>query len=226
VLAELSHRRACILRTLAGLLSHFLTLYTSTDRKCRLGYDSSPACDSYQLGEIVKFLSKKGLLSLIPFQAVSPEDPEYVWPEPFAGDIEHLIGLLRQCPSYQIDKNHTHCGLRSKILPALTAIQSCIDTGIGIKVMHWKTDRTSETWIVPTPTNGKGRKPFIVGDEGEEYIRIFDFTKSKPSMELGASGLNADRLAKDLFTARKCIWTNEGEEESSSRNGLKTPLKF
>jgi hypothetical protein len=227
MLVELSHRRACILRTLAGLLSHFLALYTSSNRKCRLGYDSSPACDSYQLGEMIKFLTKKGLLSLIPFQAVSPEDPEYVWPESWDGDIEHLMGILRQCPSYQIDKNHAHCGLRSKLLPRLAAIQSCIDTGVGIKLMRWKIDRAAETWIIPTRTSERGRKPFMVGSEMEEdNSRSFDFTKSRSSMELGASGLNVDRLARALFTAQKWIWTNEGEEENLSGNTSKTSLKF
>jgi hypothetical protein len=55
---------------------------------------------------MVKFLTKKGLLSLVPFQSGSTEDLEYIWPEAYNGDVDYLIGLLRQCPSYQIDHNH------------------------------------------------------------------------------------------------------------------------
>jgi hypothetical protein len=218
---ELSHRRASILRTIGSLQLHFLDLYASRNRQCSLGYDSSPACDSFQLGEMVKFLTRKELLSLIPFQAVPPDDPEYVWPDPYTGDIEHLIGLLRQCPSYQLDKNHSHCGLRSRILPALEYIRDCIDTGIGIKVMRWRADRPSQTWLTAKPTTGRGRKPFAVGDE--ENIKTFDFTKSRSGMELGPNSFNADKSAQSLFTAKKWIWTQELVEENTrpSRPTLK-----
>jgi hypothetical protein len=212
---------ASILRTIASLQLHFLDLYTSRNRQCSLGYDSSPACDSFQLGEMIKFLTRKGLLSLIPFQAVPPEDPDYVWPEPYTGDIEHLIGLLRQCPSYQLDKNHSHCGLRTRILPALEYIRDCIDTGIGIKVMRWRADRAAHSWISPKPTAGRGRKPFVIADE--EDVQTFDFAKSRSGMELGANSFNADSSAKNMFTAKKWIWTPDREEEipRSSRPSLK-----
>jgi hypothetical protein len=59
---------------------------------------------------MVKFLTKKGLLSLVPFQSVSPEDSDYIWPEAYSGDVDYLINMLRQCPSYQIDHNHGRCG--------------------------------------------------------------------------------------------------------------------
>lgn len=177
-----------------------------------LGYDSSPACDSFQLGEMIKFLTRKSLLFLVPFQAVSPEDPEYVWPEPYTGDIEHLIGLLRQCPSYQLDKNHSHCGLRAKILPGLEYIRDCIDTGIGIKVMRWRSDRAAHSWIASKPANGKVRKPFMVGEE--EDVAGFDFTKSRSGMELGPNSFNADKSAKSLFTAKNWMWTSSKEENA------------
>jgi hypothetical protein len=170
---------------------------------------------------MIKFLTRKGLLSLIPFQAVPPEDPDYVWPEPYTGDIEHLIGLLRQCPSYQLDKNHSHCGLRTRILPALEYIRDCIDTGIGIKVMRWRADRAAHSWIFPKPTAGRERKPFVIGDE--EDVQTFDFAKSRSGMELGANSFNADSSAKNMFTAKKWVWTPDREEEipRSSRPSLK-----
>lgn len=170
---------------------------------------------------MTKFLTRKGLLSLIPFQAVSPEDPEYQWPEPYTGDIEQLIGLLRQCPSYQLDKNHSHCGLRSKILPGLEYIRDCIDTGIGIKAMRWKQDRPAHTWIPSKLNTGRGRKPFTVGDE--EDVQAFNFMKARTGMELGAHSFNADNSAKSMFTAKKWIWTPDQDEQAtwSSRPSLK-----
>lgn len=44
----------------------------------------------------------------------------------YQGDISRLVDSLRQCPSYQIDNNHSHCGLRTKIIPLLDLLQSCI----------------------------------------------------------------------------------------------------
>ncbi|KAI7068001.1 hypothetical protein KC339_g15177 [Hortaea werneckii] len=49
---ELALRRDCVLETIQSLQSYFLRLYASRDRQCRLGYDSSPQCDSFQLGEM------------------------------------------------------------------------------------------------------------------------------------------------------------------------------
>ena len=230
-LVELSQRRAHILHTIGSLQTHYLSLYAVRGSlQCRLGYDSSSACDSFQLGEMIKFLTKKGLLSLIPFQAVSPDDPNYIWPDAYMGDIENLIGLLRQCPSYQIDKNHSHCGLRSKILPALEYIRDCIDAGIGIKVARWKMDRSSQTWIIPKSSNANGnrRKPFTVGDHavGEESARSFEFTTARSEMEFGANMFNADKSAKKLFTAERWTWTFEKEQESTSLPKTSPSLRF
>ncbi|KAG7140693.1 hypothetical protein HYQ46_007937 [Verticillium longisporum] len=51
---ELQHRREAILNTIASVQRHFLALYSSRDRQCKLGYDSSSACDSFQLGQMLK----------------------------------------------------------------------------------------------------------------------------------------------------------------------------
>lgn len=136
----------------------FIALYSSRTRQCALGYDSSGACDSFQLGEMIKFLAKKELLFLVPFQSVSPEDPDYIWPQAYTSDIDHLIGLLRQCPPYQIDHNHSHCGLRVRILPALDYIKDCIEAGIGINPLRWKADRATQTWTIDRSSKEKARR--------------------------------------------------------------------
>ena len=235
--AELSHRRACILRTLSSIQTHFLTLYTSRNRQCTLGYDSSPACDSFQLGEMIKFLTKKNLLSLIPFQAASPYDPEYIWPEAYTGDIENIIATLRQCPSYQIDKNHGHCGLRSRILPMLDYVGGMVEGGVGMRVMRWKTDRGGQSWASVKKVNMVGheaqsrneRRPFVVGGEAvgeDDKGKTFDFMKDRGSMEFGGSSMNVDKAAKALFTAENWVWTTEREDDGMRLPKTSPSLKF
>jgi hypothetical protein len=201
---------------------NLLSLYTSRQRQCKLGYDSSAACDSFQLGEMVKFLSKKGLLFLVPFQAASPDDPDYEWPEAYSGDIDNLLALLRQCPSYQIDKNHAHCGLRTKILPIIEYIKDCIDTGVGIKAQRWNTDRPTQTWVPPKVTRSQ---PFTVGNRStdEETSKTFEFSTARSGVEFG--GLNVDKSAKHMFTANQWIWVSD--EEGTLRLPRTTPsLKY
>lgn len=220
--AELFHRRVCVLRTIASLQMHFVDLYTSRTRQCALGYDSSGACDSFQLGEMIKFLSKKELLFLIPFQTASPEDPDYIWPEAYKGDIEQLIGLLRQCPPYQIDHNHHHCGFRVRILPALDYIKDCVDTGIGINPLRWKTDRAAQTWVPIKDPQGYRKKPFIIGDKSVNDPKInFDFTKARSTMQFGANSLDTDKSAKSLFTAETRTWTGKEANSELMKSSLK-----
>lgn len=218
ILAELAHRRACVLRTIASVQTQCLALYTSKERQCKLGYDSSGACDSFQLGEMIRFLTKKDLLSLIPFQAISPDDVDYLWPDAYSGDIENLIGLLRQCPSYQINQYHSHCGLRTKLLPALEYIQSCIESGVGIKLGRSKSDWINDSWCRNNSTATK--KSFWVGaGDGDEKdvaggkTDTFDFATVKSIATWGLNDLWAEKSAKAIFTAEKWNWIREQDTE-------------
>lgn len=203
-----------------------LALYTSKERQCQLGYDSSGACDSFQLGEMVKFLCKKDLLSLVPVQAVSPEDEDYIWPDAYTGDIENLIGLLRQCPSYQINQYHSHCGLRTKLLPALEYITSCIERGVGVKFGRSKSDWVNDAWAVRSSTGTKKKSFWVGGEDGEEVDVAggkssgFDFA-SVNKATMGVSDIGAEKSAKALFTAGKWNWIRE--QESDYRTLRSTP---
>jgi hypothetical protein len=157
---------------------------------------------------MVKFLAKKGLLSLVPFQAASPEDADYIWPEAYTGDIENLIGILRQCPSYQIDKNHTHCGLRTKLLPALDYIKNCIDAGVGVRLQAFKTEDPNEAWI---PKVQLRKKAFVVGGEDVAASKKgFDFVKARNGDMDGMIG--EGKKAKALFTAVEWSWIAEPQD--------------
>lgn len=225
---ELAFRRACVLRTIASIQDQFLQIYSSKERQCKLGYDTSSSCDSFQLGEMIKFLTKKGLLSLVSFQATSPYDPDYVWPEAYQGDIELLIGILRQCPTYQIDSNHGHCGLRTKLLPALDFIRTCIDTGLGIRLSRSKTGGpVFESWIPAKPASCSTAKKAVWVGNGEDDVNVataklkqFDFGQVKPKMMWSSNAdAGVERTPRGLFTAEKWNWITEPETSSVRLGG-------
>jgi hypothetical protein len=195
---ELQYRRECILDTISSIPRHFLQLYTSRTRQCKLGYDSSSSCDSYQLGEMVKFLVNHGLLSLVDFSPTSLDAVQ----DCATVDIYQILSTLKQCPSYQIDKNHTNCGMRTRILPILDYIQTVLSSNaISIRKPDWKTNRDAVSWLP------NGDDP----DNSRSVPKVFRFTRSVASdQRLRYEGvLGADRMAKPLFAAEKWDWTPE-----------------
>lgn len=138
---ELAYRRECVLETVQSLQSYFLGLYTSRERQCKLGYDSSAQCDSFQLGEMVRFFTKVGMLRLqgSVFDMMEP-------PDPFTGDVYTLLDTLRQVPEYQIDRNHTHCGIRTRVVPLLDLIAECL-LYVGICPDCWTEDLMGYAWM-------------------------------------------------------------------------------
>ncbi|KAI9817552.1 MAG: hypothetical protein M1827_001164 [Pycnora praestabilis] len=182
---ELLYRRECILDTINSVQSYFLKLYTTKQRQCKLGYDSSPQCDSFQLGEMIRFFTRIGTLRLsgILYDTATPES--------YTGDIEHLLEQLRQCPSYQIDRNHAHCGLRVRFLPILINLQTLISSNAAICGYCWKEDRPGHAW------SSAGRiKEWKYKDFG-------DVSKLKGERACKAG----HRKARKVFTAEERDWT-------------------
>ncbi|KAI7932015.1 hypothetical protein M0657_001029 [Pyricularia oryzae] len=195
---ELQLRRECILDTLASVQRHFLSLYSSRTQVCRLGYDSSPACDSFQLGQMVKFLAHKKLLFFVDFSSASLGTIE----DSATTDIGHIISLLSQVTSYQIDRNHTNCGLRIKILPIVEYIKSMLSSNvISIPRSAWKKNRAATSWM-----------PSAEDAESKEDGNVFRYTRSVAGdQRLRFEGAMAsDRMARELFTAKSWDWTPEG----------------
>jgi hypothetical protein len=186
------------LHTLASVQRHFLGKYSSRERQCQLGYDSSGACDSFQLGQILKFLLSKELLSFVDF---SPSSLDFI-PDTSMLDIDVVIATLKQCPSYQVDKHHTNCGLRIRIDPILDYIRSMLSSNVvAIPLASWKMNRSDVSWVV---SNAGGR----LADAQE---RTFRFTRALANdQRLRFEGaFYADRLAKQLFTSEAWDWTPE-----------------
>lgn len=142
---ELALRRDCILDTFQSLQAYFLRLYTSRERQCKLGYDSSAQCDSFQLGEMIRFFTRSGTLQLqgTILDAAEP-------PAPYEGDIFNLIDLLRQVPEYQIDRNHSHCGIRTRLIPSLDLITESLYC-VGICPDCWSQNRLAHAWMDGKP---------------------------------------------------------------------------
>ena len=139
---ELAYRRESILASISSLQSYYLQKYVSGRRQCRLGYDSSPQCDSFQLGEMLRFFTRKGTLEL------RSQIVEHDYPLSYPGSIDQLLVSLKECPSYQIDSNHKHCGLRTKLIPALESIQWLYQQAgqVGLCLSCWRTERLGVSW--------------------------------------------------------------------------------
>ncbi|KAI9780632.1 MAG: hypothetical protein M1816_002793 [Peltula sp. TS41687] len=144
---ELQFRRECILETIDSLQRHLISLYTSGQRQCSLGYDNSPQCDSFQLGEAIRFFKRIGTVRLQGLIDDPTNDPSPSQQR----SIQELIQTMRQCPSYQIDRNHSHCGIRAKLIPRLQKIESALAHDIGLNRDHWRSSRAVHSWSKTMP---------------------------------------------------------------------------
>lgn len=203
---ELLARREYVLETIQSVQSHFLALYTSRERQCKLGYDSSAECDSYQLGQMVRFFKKAGTLSLsgsiIP-AAAEDEAAE----QPYQGDVADLIESLRQCPEYQIDKNHGHCGLRTRLMPLLDLIEYSI-TEVGVCALCWQECRHEYAW-------SRVKRPLIWKRDsaGASMLRHYKTQQAQRH-------LSKHLDTRDMFMAKDRLWTVKAEGDAGRRLGI------
>ncbi|KAH7389885.1 hypothetical protein BKA66DRAFT_460033 [Pyrenochaeta sp. MPI-SDFR-AT-0127] len=198
---EMIVRREYILETINSLQAHFLKLYTSGERQCKLGYDTSLQCDSFQLGEMVRFFHKIDTLRL-QGKIYDNTEPTY-----YLGDIERLLLSLRQCSNYQVNSHHAHCGLRSRLLPLLDLVQNqlSLDTGsldVGICAECWDNHRSEYAWSLAKrpvmwayPRSLTGNRTFANG-----YVR-------KGHQRTRSSCLSKHVVVRDLFMAVERDWT-------------------
>lgn len=198
---EMIQRREYILQTIESLQAHFFKLYTSGDRQCKLGYDTSLQCDSFQLGEMIRFFIK---IDTIRMQGKIYDNTE---PTYFQGDIERLLATLRQTSSYQINGNHAHCGLRVRLLPLLDLLQDYISLSsgnmdIGVCSDCWSNRRSEYAWSLAkrpvlwtVPRNlGSMRAPMANGTVRRQQ-------------NTGAC-LSRHVVVRDLCTAAERNWTD------------------
>ncbi|KAF2715684.1 hypothetical protein K504DRAFT_446507 [Pleomassaria siparia CBS 279.74] len=196
---EMIKRREHILETVNSLQLHFLKLYSSGERQCRLGYDSSSQCDSFQLGEMIRFFSRLGTLRL---QSTIYDETE---PSYHTGDIDRLVESMRQCPSYQIDRNHSHCGLRVRILPLLDLIQNQLNLeagslDIGICSECWNSRRSLYAW-------SEAKRPVLWTLTGNRRFSLSVNASKKGHHRTPSSCLNRHHVVRDMFMAVGKEWS-------------------
>jgi hypothetical protein len=199
-------RRDYVLETLQSVLGHFLKIYSSGERQCRLGYDSSPQCDSFQLGEMVRFFTRTSMLRL---QGTLSEGDAI---ESYSGDIERLLELLRQSQSYQLDRNHTHCGLRTRLVPMLDQLEPFLVGGkvadVGICGECWQANRHRCAWK-------DAKRPVAWRPAAIQNV------SGKSRGAAGGEGCLAyHNKVRDMFTAVSRDWT------SRDTDGVGTGIRF
>ncbi|KAF1809514.1 hypothetical protein P152DRAFT_382306, partial [Eremomyces bilateralis CBS 781.70] len=187
---ELMFRRQMVAETLDSIPVHFIKLYSSGDRQCRLGYDSSAQCDSYQLGEMVRFFERSRLVSIT--GSLTPTLPSKDYP--VSRDMNIVLENLRKAPEYQINQHHSHCGLRTRLLPLITRILShaisieSTGASCGICLGCWLTKRDAYAWT--------------------EAKRPVSWIPSGGTMSSSRkSCLEIDELLRDMFLAVDRVWT-------------------
>ncbi|KAI9763661.1 MAG: hypothetical protein M1840_000375 [Geoglossum simile] len=229
---ELRYRRECILNTLNAMQLHLLKLYTSKRRQCKLGYDSSPQCDSFQLGEAVRFLTRIGTLRLQgqifgPSEDGGDNESGAAAGRQSVRDVESLIATMKQAPSYQIDSNHRHCGIRTRLIPALEHMEALLPS-VGLCLTCWVSDRNGYAWS-PKEGSGEGEYRFLAPSSssparegappvsvGKDSITVAAIPaavvrEARDERKSGSNceGLAHHRLAWGLFTAEKPDWMPE-----------------
>lgn len=149
---------------------------------------------------MIKFLVSKNLLYLVDYSASSIN----AVPDASSVNIEELLNTLRQCPNYQVDKNHTNCGPRVRIGPVLDYMQSMLSASV-VALLHvdWKNRRETVSWA-PEPGGSDTTS-------GDEQNKTFLFTRSVANdQRLRYEGaLHVDKMAKRLFTSDAWNWTPE-----------------
>lgn len=192
---ELVCRRTYLLETLESLQSYFLKLYSSTDRQCKLGYDTSPQCDSFQLGEMLRFFQRINTLRLEGSLAGK------CGVEAYSGDIERVLDALHSCRSYQINQHHSHCGLRTRLVPLLEALHPFIRQGqvmdLGICGECWRLHRSDYAWTL-------AKQPVVWGRRKLASL----ITPTAPIEPGSAACLASHTRVRELFMARERDWTD------------------
>lgn len=182
-----------MLNALASIPRHFLARYASRDRQCKLGYDSSGACDAFQLGQLVRFLCAKNLAFVVDF---GPDSLDAL-PDTSGLDVETVVAALRTCPAYQVDKHHSNCGPRLRIDPVLDYLGAALSGGaLAIPLADWRRRRADVSWAAAAEAEEGGTFAFTRALANDQRLR-YD------------GAMYADAMARRLFTARAWDWTPE-----------------
>jgi hypothetical protein len=114
--------------------------------------------------------------------------------DPYDGDIGKALHLLRQCPSYQINAHHGHCGLRDRLLPSLDLLETCLVEKHGASLCGecWEQRRAQVAW--------RGAKGPLLWTQSEFL--------NKSGRRARPSCLDNHADIRDIFLANERNWTS------------------
>ncbi|KAF7169782.1 hypothetical protein CNMCM5623_002411 [Aspergillus felis] len=187
--------------------------------QCRCGFGNSNACDAFHLGQMMRFFALRTKTIFIGSSLLDPDftldpgsedrngqdTPER--PQPLStavgppSDITSIISSLKQCPDYQLDANHTGCGVRRRFVPPLDCIERFVGDGrglLGVDIRSWdekKWPLASESWA------NRARRRASVVDVRFSKINAVHATPSgllRPESQ--------EENARLFFTARRRNW--------------------
>ncbi|KAK2783824.1 hypothetical protein FQN52_009471 [Onygenales sp. PD_12] len=235
---EMRFRHQAILNTISDLQSHFLRAYgaippepvpappgsatTTTSRprpklQCRRMYANSPACDSFHLGEMIRFFSTRtktlqleSTLSRNDEEEDDDQDTQQTPPPPqrpkpkSKTNIRTLIASLRECPEHQIDNNHVGCGLRRRLLPALDLLASFTVNSVstvGFCMKHCDLATGKGLW------GGRGVSGCARVQIGAGKVERVVYCGGEQGGKVGCKCVMWADLAREVFTAWEREWS-------------------
>ncbi|KAL3467508.1 hypothetical protein BJX64DRAFT_247884 [Aspergillus heterothallicus] len=234
---ELYYRRQCVLNTITDLQAHFLRVFGALEEptvsrpstlnqqikpyQCRCGLGNSSACDAFHLGQMTRFFALRTKTIFLGSTLIDPDfNPEFeenATPETQSErsnpppDIMALIALLKQCPDYQIDSNHTACGIRRRFLPSLDCIEGFVGDErslLGVNMRHWRLGKEAQNsessgqWsqIHGSWANRAHRRALTIDIRLSRISGVPSISRGTPAAEF------REEDARLLFTARKRNW--------------------
>jgi hypothetical protein len=142
---------------------------------------------------MVRFFHRKGSMSLR--SSVAGLD----YKAGFGGSHFELCRSLKECPSYQVDSNHVHCGLRTLIVPRLEFLERLLayTSQVGVCLRCWQEDKAEHSWLEQTSKEARWKY------EQNMDSSYFLARESRSSCEKG------HRAVRAVFVAAERDWTPE-----------------
>ncbi|KAL2858118.1 hypothetical protein BJX68DRAFT_160810 [Aspergillus pseudodeflectus] len=189
--------------------------------QCRCGLGNSSACDAFHLGQMTRFFALRTKTIFLGSTLIDPDfNPDVDENENPAtaetlsserslppADITALISSLKQCPDYQIDSNHTACGIRRRFLPSLDCIEGFVgdERGLlGVNMRYWRRGEAPPggPWpqIHGSWANRAHRRALAIDIRLSRISGVPNMSRGMPAAEL------REEDARLLFTAKKRNW--------------------
>ncbi|KAF9885913.1 hypothetical protein FE257_012203 [Aspergillus nanangensis] len=200
--------------------SQATTTVPTRQYQCRCGFGNASACDAFHLGQMTRFFALRTKTIFLGSTLIDPDFGSDIeddsdssnedqchynagssTPAAPPKDITSIISSLKQFPDYQIDQNHTGCGVRRRFLPPLDCIERFIGDSralVGVDLQAWDTKlwrRASGSWA-----NRSLRRALIINVH-------FSKINAVPALTSGRQFPDPqEENARLLFTAKQRNW--------------------